>query len=156
MAKLQGKMFFLNSNTGVTAITPRDDSGEIAELTQRLCDYYGTLGLTEEEYVNAVGSVLMTVFCKPVFAFARKDRVESSPWFTGDEVFLEKLCEYIREEGGIIQDIEFYVPFAKGYELGIHGIKALQDEIRWITTDAEFEEEFGISRQEILSRTVPM
>lgn len=147
---LKGKVFFLHSEKGVMGITPRDDDEETVDLVQRLRDYYGTLGLMEEEYVNAVGAVLMTVLRKPVFTFAYGTRAEESPFFTGNEAFAHELCTYIRSKGGVIRETEFYIPFVNGYEFGIHDIKALQDEIRWITTDAEFEREFCISKKELL------
>lgn len=147
---LKGKVFFLHSEKGVMGITPRDDSKETAELIQRLREYYGTLSLTEEEYVNAVGAVLLTIFRKPVFTFTHEGRAEKSSYLTGDETLANSLCAYIRNEGGVIRETEFYIPFVHGYEFGIHDIKALQDEIRWITTDAEFEREFCISKKELL------
>lgn len=150
--ELEGRVFLICQSNGVMAITPLDYSRETAELVKRLCNYYSSQKWTSAEAEKTESAALETVLCKPVFTFARTERVKDSPWFTGDFPLLQVVMDYIRERGGEIRETEFYVPFSKGNELGIHGIKALQDELRWITTDTQFEEEFGITRTELLAR----
>lgn len=150
--RLEGKVFLICQNNGVMAITPLDYSRETAELVKRLCDYYSSQNWTSAEAEKAEGAVLEIVLRKSVFTFARTERVNDSPWFTGDFPLLNVVMGYIREQGGEIREGWLYVPFSNGYELMLHGVKALQDELRWITTDKQFDEEFGITRAELLSR----
>jgi len=151
--RLEGKTFFTNRNNGVTAITSQDYSEETAQLVEQLCVYYDAQGFTAQEQKDAKNAVISVVFFKPVFTFARAERVMNSPWFTGGVMLAQTLKYYIKQEGGIIQEADFYVPFSNGYELGIHGVKALQDELRWITTKMEFEQEFGVSLTSLLKET---
>ncbi len=152
--RLEGRAFHIYRNNGVIALTPQDYTEETSQLVDRLCGYYERGHLSSVEQADLVGAVLNTVLKKPVFTFVRTERAQQSPWFTGDVELLEALKDHIREQGGNIQGVSFYVPFSNGNELGIHGIKMLQDEIRWVTTDSQFLEEFGISRKELLGRVI--
>lgn len=152
--KMEGRVFLICHRGGVTAITPLDYSEETAELVERLCDYYDSQEFTVMERASANSAVLQVVFRKPIFTFARSGRAKESPWFTGDHDLLGILHNYILEQGGEVRDGDFYVPFCNEHELRIYDTKALQDELRWITTNAQFLEEFGISREELLTRVV--
>ena len=113
--RLEGRVFLTYENNGVWAITPQDYSEETSRLVSRLCDYYdGMENWTEQRRGDATETVLNVVFKKPVFTFANEERVKSSPWFDGSHHLARKLCDYIKEEGGIVREAGFYVPFSNG------------------------------------------
>jgi hypothetical protein len=80
--------------------------------------------------------------------------VTKSPWFTGTDdpngdSDLTSLLNYITRNGGRFCSSSFHVPFSNGAEVGLHGREAQLNELRYVTTDSQFKETFGISLGEL-------
>ena len=84
----------------------------------------------------------------------KADRTFGAPWFTGTTSpegsnDLHRLLNYITRNGGWFSSASFYVPFSNGAETGLHGTDAQLNELRYVTTSAQFEETFDISLSEL-------
>lgn len=91
----------------------------------------------------------------PTFTFVYTDRFVKSPWFTGDNEFLDALCKQIVEDGGRIESSSFHVPFSNGCEIGVHGDRAMASELAYVTTEQQFFETFGVTRDLIRTKYLP-
>ena len=141
---LEGKWFHICYNNGVYAVV----SHEIYENIRRKRQILVRLEM-ERDLIPHIPET-------PIFTFAGKDRVAKSPWFTGNDGDSDdrkndwhRLMNYIHREGGHYIDATFYVPFSNGCETGLHGPATQCDELRYVTTDAQFKETFGISLAEL-------
>lgn len=142
---LEGKWFHNYYNNGVEAVV----SGGIYQNMRKKRAI--TLALENMGKGNGdQGDMLPHIPETPVFTFASKDRVDKSPWFTGTTSSDScRLLNYITRNGGWFSNASFYVPFSNGAEIGFHGPEAQREELRYVTTDVQFEETFGISLQEL-------
>jgi hypothetical protein len=153
---LEGKVFYQCRNNGVTAIVSRATQ-QNRERRQRISNALtrGNEGSVEQKagLLRAIEEGLAHIPIGPVFTFANSERTSTSPWFTGGEVFLDFLREYIVANGGRIDEsYEFWVPFSNAAETGVHGPGALRAELRHVTTEEDFVKEFGIAREDMKLR----
>lgn len=150
---LEGKWFHNCYNNGVEAVV----SHEIWENIEKRYAIVRALGLLEDvrEKIVWKEDILPHLPEMPIFTFASTDRVTKSPWLTGTrssedrENDLHRLLNYITKNGGWFSNIPFYVPFSNGAEMGLHGPKAQLSELRYVTTNSQFEETFGVSLDEL-------
>ena len=139
---LEGKQFYICYNNGVNAVV----SGDILEDIQKKRAVASVLRATDDD-VDFTPHIPEF----PIFTFANEERVSRSPWFTGIfETDLKPLLGHIANNGGrIYGDSSFHVPFSNGCEVSSHGREAQLEELRYVTTSAQFEETFGISLHEL-------
>lgn len=142
---LEGKWFHTCYNNGVEAVV----SHEVFENIRRK-----RLILTKLKVKN---DLLPHISEVPIFTFVNIGRLEESPWFTGtcstrddpNVSDVRLLLNYITRNGGHFGGAMFYVPFSNGAEMGLHGSQSQRDELRYVTTDAQFMEAFGVSLNEL-------
>ncbi len=89
----------------------------------------------------------------PIFTFTHDERWKTQPWFTGGEKLWSMLNDYFEQSDNYIErDRSFFVPFSNGAELGMHGKDAMVGEFRYVTTETQFRDTFGISPTELKAR----
>ena len=147
--RLEGQVFLFCGNNGVTAIA----SERVVDDLERLNGHGGIIH-SLDTFCNSAEArqALNRVFShigKPIFAFVSPERFTHQPWFTGSTLIWEALADYIEFEGGIIKGGGFYVPFSNGNEMGMHGLEAMENELRFVTTSQHFRETFGIEYGEV-------
>jgi hypothetical protein len=130
-------VFYKKWNNGVCALvssTVADDMDKHARIYNRLGEMYKGRDLSSilNPGLRHLGS--------PVFTFVSCERFKKSPWFTGDEEFLDKLLGFLREEGHSIRNSSIFVPFSNGFD-SENMVEMLQD----VTTSDQFTATFGIS-----------
>ena len=143
---LEGKSFFRNYNNGVYSLAS-EEVFRGREKAERILNH---LCLAEEVEV-----LELPLPASPIFTFAHYDRVLESPWFTGHAECLRKLIEHICEAGGSVLDSGLHVPFSNGVEKGRFDRAAQLAELRYVTSERQFAETFGITINEIHRRRTP-
>ena len=143
-------MFATCNNCGVWAIA----TVQAIKERGRLSDIIREIGGLEE--TDRITSVLRNKLDAPIFTFCKPDRYAHSPWFTGSHILREEVLRHITENKGQIAPDHFYVPFTNDYESGRNGLDAQIQELTYVTSDAEFEETFGVTIQDLLVRTRTM
>jgi hypothetical protein len=91
------------------------------------------------------------LFRRPIFTFTESWVLENQPWFTGDMQLFNVLKAYISAHQGTITHAKFYVPYTRGYELGLRGKKHMQWELRHTTDDEAFKKTFDRYPHEVLT-----
>lgn len=152
--RLEGRRFYANYNNGVRAIASAEvvmtgRKRRMIELwiSDKSSDDYSR----RQTLLEATKTGLAHLRLTPIFTFADSERVKEQPWFTGDNDLHLLLTGYIAEEGGVIS-LGLYVPFSNGAEMGAHGPEAMSEELKFVTTDGQFEETFGITLKELRER----
>lgn len=143
---LAGRKFFSCNHNGVVAVASADTETNLARKNW-------VLGRINQRYYAAATAALSHLN-GPIFTFASEDRAKGTAWFTGNMEFFAALSEYILAEGGILTSSQLYVPFSNGHETGSHGEGTLVAELAYVTSEEEFEAEFGIPRFELYRRMV--
>ncbi len=150
---LEGKTFFVNYNNGVTSITPERvvrNQGLVATTHDRIASGMNQMDAeVRAQYMDALKDALAHIPTTPVFTFVDDERKSKSPWFTGTTHTENALVEWVKENGGHIEGNAGYVPFSNAAELGVHGPDAMRNELRYVTTEAQFEEIFGIGPRDV-------
>jgi hypothetical protein len=153
---LEGKKFFKWLNNGVCALVRSDVYAQWHRVNNiKLKLLYGGEhhGRTNDEVIEAVNRGLAHIPVTPYFTFVPERRLEDSPWHTGDKQLLGFLLTYIHKEGGYFEEgRNVYVPFSNGAELGLSGLAGQEDQLKYVTTDQQFADTFGISAEEIQRR----
>lgn len=135
---LAGRKFLLCQNNGVVAVASEETVKNIQrknQITQRINQRYHGVATKALEHLD--GSIF--TFCW------NADDLEKRPWFTSESQMLGVLMDYIKQQGGRVDDGSFHVPFSNAMETGVHGENALASELSHVTTEEDFFEEFGIS-----------
>ena len=149
------KKFFANYNNGVTAIVSEEVYNDIHR--QRMIRQQFVAREESVEYKDRwradLASKATEHLTVPIFTFASDDRFEESPWFTGNRQVYKTLVEYIRKNGGVVEEGGFFVPFSNGCEIGMHSKDAMKSELAYVTTSQQFRETFGISQAELVNPT---
>ncbi len=143
------KRFFVCNNGGVTATMSEDTRVDIlkdlAIRTRLACKHHYTDISVELD--RGLGHL-----CVPIFTFVSTKRFTESPWFTGDSDLFNALVVYLESGGAEFAPWGFYVPFSNGMELGMHGEREMENELSYVTTERQFQDTFGISRNELLQK----
>ena len=149
---LEGRWFHLCYNSGVHALV----SNEVYENQMRRNAIILAPMMDRLREQIDKRDILPHIPDRPIFTFARQERVQKSPWFTGMDTDtpgypsdLKRLLNYITRNGGQFANAGFYVPFSNGTEMGRHGTDSQFNELRYVTTNSQFEETFGISLNEL-------
>ncbi len=127
---LAGRKFLRCQNNGVVAVASEETVKNIRrrnEILSRINQRFYGVATKALEHLTG-----------PVFTFCDKDRLEKSPWFTGDFALGETLLDWISNNGGSVEKGSFYVPFSNACETGVHGENALASELSYVTTEEEF------------------
>lgn len=141
--RLEGRVFCTAYNNGVYAIVTADVMANLSRVGKIVARLRAMD--VEDEHVD-IWKMFAHIPRTPIFTFTREERAKESPWFTGDEMVYHALVDYlIPGTGGEVRSSGFFVPFSNGMEVGIHGSKAQQDELRHVTTEQQFREAFGVS-----------
>lgn len=151
---LAGKTFFTSYNNGVTTITSeeilrnREKVGQIREALQQQELRAGGL-IPRDDLATAAQEGLRHIPKVPIFTFSDMERHSRSPWLSGNFHLENAVIAYIEEEGGKCKPVYSYVPFSNGTELGLHGPEAMCSELRYVTTETQFRDTFGIGPREV-------
>ena len=124
---------------------------DVYKNNRKINDLYLTLESSlkkqnHDAFFRAFGHIAQT----PVFTFVTQERVGNSPWYTGTHDLHKALCRYIEREGGEVKELSsVWVPFSNGSERGLHGFDSQVDELRYVTSDRQFVDTFGVSAQQL-------
>ena len=145
------KKYYSCYNNGVTAIISEEVLLNLEKFQYIQCYFIDEEKnrLYSERNLTSVATEGLQHLIRPVFTFARTERVKNSPWFTGENEILYTLVSHIRKNGDDIKNAGFHVPFSNGMELGVHGAEVMKGELSFVTTEQQFRETFGISLAEL-------
>ena len=151
------KRFFLAYNNGVAALAPEHVilDAQKAWDVRRAIEGMGSRGDSADRLakVDAARLGVAHVPNVPIFTFVDNERFKGQPWFTGTTEELAVLRTHILSTGAeIISEGRGYVPFSNGMEMGYHGVREMEDELRFVTTELQFVEEFGVTMRELLGK----
>jgi len=145
---LEGKAFFVGYNNGVTAIVTEDvleNRDKRLAILNALRKDNNPLPHIDRIAEKGLGHIPDS----PIFTFARDERADNEPWFTGNNTFLQRVFNHIAKEGGQCIKRSFWIPFSNGAEVGLHGDEAQIEELRYVTTYQNFIDTFAIEEDEI-------
>ena len=150
---LKGSKFFSTDNNGVAAIV---DPGVFENYWKRDRCYrtltssdYRTSTVPKVDAVKAIEQGLSHIPLTPVFTFVGEERFKRSPWFTGGPDLFHALLKHLSENGATVFPRSFYVPFSNGIELGMRGPESAAEELRFVTTNQQFLDTFGVWPSEL-------
>lgn len=136
---LKGKKFFFCSNNGVTAVVEES----ILRNIERRQNIERTLG-------ESVGNALDHLQQTPIFTFADSSSENIGYFVTSHMSWVANaLKRYIVAMDGTYEGGSFYVPFSNQYERRRVDRKTQAAELRYVTSEQQFEETFGASVREI-------
>lgn len=136
---LKGQRFFFCTNNGVTGVLDE----KILRNIERRANIERTLG-------EAVGSALDHLPQTPVFTFADSSGENLGYFVTSHMRWVATaLKRYIVAMGGTYEGGSFYVPFSNQWERRRVDRKTQALELRYVTSEQQFEETFGVSLNEI-------
>ena len=153
---LEGKVFYEDYNNGVYAMvsdTVYWGRAQFDRIRQKLADKGRCSFLGDGRLFDVALAETVPLPRMPIFTFVvSTPRYSESPWFTGDELILSDLRAHIRDVGGQILRRSIFVPFSNGKEMGLHGVEAQLAELKYVTTEEQFVEAFGISMGEVVKK----
>lgn len=149
---LEGKVFYENRNNGVFAIVSQEvqlDRARFDSIRTRLTRN----GVADGPKFDAALIEAVPLQRMPIFTFAGGvARYEVSPWFTGNEPIFWALREHILGAGGQLYEHSIFVPFSNGTEMGHAGLEAQCRELKYVTTDEQFIQTFGIALKDLVNK----
>jgi len=155
MARLDGKLFYHNQQDGVSVMTPAhvmENIRKVASITKKL--------MKDERYTShfeqALNRGLANIATTPIFSFPiptpARVRPDPAPWFSASHDVYTDLFGYIEREGGRVEVAhDLRAPFA-AMQMELHAWESpakLQRALRFVTSEDDFEREFGITITEI-------
>jgi hypothetical protein len=142
--------FFYCQDNGVVALTSVDTLNDMAKYIA-IIENIKDVQLKNDS--KALYDSLAHLNQGVIFTFSRdRERFKKSPWFTGDIDLFASIRRHFRNSEHTFEERSFFVPFSNGCELGFHGESAMATEFRFVTTEQQFREAFGISRSELLAK----
>jgi hypothetical protein len=147
--------YYFCSNNGVTAVVGEKTYKNLQKY-QAICTWFGERDIKksfeERNLRTETACSGIEHLCVPTFTFTHPERASVSPWFTGDTIILIALIRHIKNNLGLIQGGSFYVPFSNGCEIGLHGEESMRSELRYVTLEQQFQNEFRISTSELIHK----
>ncbi len=135
---LERQTFFVSMNNGVYGVVAAD---VFANLQRRAAI---------ERRFPGLGDALLDLPTRPIFTFAKSERVVDAPWFSGTDNHFAMLRWHLEKQcGAYIEGGNFYVPFSNAHELGHAGPEVQRFELAFVTSNRQFEETFGTTLREL-------
>lgn len=146
--KLQGRTFFTNIHNSVSVIVDEltyNDGLKRSAIYRCLVGGHPNVSYARNQGTIAFNKGLNHLSGVPVFTFTDTRSELTGPWVTGSSALLESLWRYIEDEGGQIGMRPMFVPFSNGAQPDA-------DALRFVTTERQFLETFGITTEQVSAR----